>query len=304
MAIANSSQHKLHFDQETSYGQQDASTAYVEMEHTGCTFNVTKSAIESERIRGDRNIDDHRHGNITVGGEVTSELSYDASHLAIIEAALCGTYSSDVVKIGTEERSFTFERNYADITDGDYHYFQGMQVNSLAVSVAPDAMIGVTYGFVGKSLTVSDTIDTHGTTTPVGAYKPFDSFSATINEGGSAIANVTALDFTIENGLAPSFVIGSQTTKQPPLGKARVTGSLTAFFEDKTLLNKFLNETESSLDITFTDGTNSVKFDFPRVKFNSGQADSTGEDQISLSMDFVALYDSSEATTISFDKSP
>jgi len=304
MAIANSSQHTLFFDAEASYGLQDSSTAFVEMEHTGCTFNVTKSAIESERLRGDRNIDDSRHGVITVGGEVTAELSYDVCHLTMLEAVLGGTYSSDIVKVGVTQRSFTFERNYKDITAGDFHYFQGMQLNTVAVSVAPDAMIGVTYGFVGKSLTVADAVDAHGSSASAGSVKPFDSFSATIQEGGGAIANVTALDFTIENGMSPSFIVGSPTTIQPPLGKARVTGSLTAYFEDKTLLNKFLNETESSLDIKFTDGSNELKFIFPRIKYNSGQADASGEDQISITMDFVALYDASSATTISIDKTP
>lgn len=305
MAIANSSQHTLFFDAEAAYGVQDDTTAYVEVEHATCNFNVTKSAIESERIRGDRNIDDSRHGVHTVGGEITAELSYAASNLTLLEAVLGGTYSSDVVKVGNARRSFTFERNFKDITAGDFHYYQGMEVSSVSISVAPDAMVGVTYGFVGKSLTVSDAIDAHGSDTAVAAaIKPFDSFSAVIKEAGSTVANVTGLEITIENGLAPAFIIGSKFTSRPALGKCRVTGNLTAFFEDKTLLNKFLDEDESSLEITFTDGSNSLKIAIPRIKFNSGQTDVSGEEQISLGMDFQALYDSTSATTISIDKTP
>jgi len=313
MAIANSSQHTLFFDAEAAYGDQDASTAYVEVEHATCNFNVTKSAIESERIRGDRNIDDSRHGVHTVGGEITAELSYAPSNLTLLEAALGGTYTTgsssaaddDIVKVGSSRRSFTFERNFKDITAGDFHYYQGMEVSSVSISVAPDAMVGVTYGFVGKSLTVSDAIDSHGSDTAVAAaIKPFDSFSAVIKEAGSTVANVTGLEITIENGLAPAFIIGSKFTSRPALGKCRVTGNLTAFFEDKTLLNKFLDEDESSLEITFTDGTNSLKIAIPRIKFNSGQTDVSGEEQISLGMDFQALYDSTSATTISIDKTP
>ena len=75
---------------------------------------------------------------------------------------------------------------------------------------------------------------------------PFDSFSGTIEEGGSAIAIITELSLTLENGLSPLFVVGSDTAECISIARSNLSGSVTAFFESEALYEKFLNETESS----------------------------------------------------------
>lgn len=90
-------------------------------------------------------------------------------------------------------------------------------------------------------------------------HSPFDGLSAiTIQEGGSAIATVTGIEgLTIENNLdGGNYVVGGAGVKRSlPDGKVRVSGTLTALFEDRTVYNKAVNYTESSLKIIYQHGT-------------------------------------------------
>jgi hypothetical protein len=110
---------------------------------------------------------------------------------------------------------------------------------------------------------------------------------------------VTALELSLENGIEPLFAVGSSTTQRPAIGKSRVTGTLTSYFESKALYEKFLNETSSSIALTLTDlDGNDYLIEIGNVKYNSGQPDVSGEGAVTIAMDFVGLYDSADASNI------
>jgi hypothetical protein len=298
MAIANGAQHSLHYVAETTYGTTPSTPSFTPLPHTGTTLAVTKDAIESETIKGDRQVDDFRHGNKSVSGDVTSELEYGAFD-DILEAVLCGTWATDILKAGVTRRSFTLQRKFADLTTPEFHTYTGCEFNSMALSVAPNAMVGVTFGVVGKNLSLATTAITGSTFGSDPTTSPFDSFTGSITEGGSSIATVTAIEMSLENGIEPLFSVGSQTTNRPSIGRSRLTGTLTTYFESRTLYEKFLNETSSSIVLTLTDlDGNDYEISMPNVKYNTGQPDVAGEGAVTIAMDFVALYDSTDDSQI------
>jgi len=304
MTIANGAQHSLAYIAEVTYGTTPATPTFTNLPHTGTTLNVSKDAIESEKLRGDRQIEDFRHGNKTVGGDVSAELEY-GSFDDIIEAVLCGSWTTNVLKSGTTRRSFTLERKFGDLATPEYHRYTGCEFNTLALSVSPNAMVSATFGVVGQNLTLDTAIVSGATYAADSGSVPFDSFTGSILEGGSSIATVTAIELNLENGLEPLFSIGSQVTNRPSIGKSRVTGSLTTYFESKSLYEKFLNETSSSITLTLTDSSgNDYIIDMSNIKYNSGQPDVSGEGAVTVAMDFVALYDGTDESQIVITRTP
>jgi len=298
MAIANGAQHSLHFIAESTYGTTPSTPTWTPLPHNAVSLALTKDAIESEKLRGDRQVEDFRHGNKSIGGDVTSELEYEAFD-DILEAVMCGTWTTNVLKSGTTRRSFTLERKFADLATAEWHRYTGCEFNSMAISIAPNAMVTTTFSVVGKDLTLATSEIGSSTYSADAGKTPFDSFTGSITEGGASIATVTSLEFTIENGLEPLFSVGSSTTNRPSIGKSRVTGTLTTYFESKTLYEKFINETASEIVCTLTDvDGNSIEIDIPNVKYNSGQPDVSGEGAVTVAMDFVALYSSSDASQL------
>ena len=153
MTIANGAQHSLHYVAETTYGTTPSTPSFSPLPHTGTTLAITKDAVESEKLRGDRQVEDFRHGNKTVGGDITAELEYGAFD-DFLEAALCGTWAADVLKAGTTRRSFSIQRKFADLATPEFHTYKGCEINTLSLSVSPNAMVGTTFGIIGKDLTL------------------------------------------------------------------------------------------------------------------------------------------------------
>jgi len=302
MAIASGSRHRLAAIAEVTYGTTPATPAFTTLRNNSCNIGLSKDAVESEEIRGDRQITCFRHGNKSVGGDIEGELAY-GEYDKLIEAAMCGTWTADVLKAGTTRRSFTIERTFQDITQ--YVRYTGCEVNTMSISIAPNSMVGVSFGFIGKDQSIAQTAIASSTYSVLTDTCQFDSFTATISEGGSPIALVTEAEITLENGIEPQFVVGSATTLRPSIGRCNVTGSITVYFEDQAMLTKFQNETESSLDITLTDPAgNTFKIDIPKLKYTSGQPDVSGEGSVTISMDFQAIYDSVDASNIVITRNP
>jgi hypothetical protein len=135
--------------------------------------------------------------------------------------------------------------------------------------------------------------------------EPFDTFTGTIDEGGSSIASVTSFNLSIDNGLNPTYVIGAATSPQMEYGLANVSGTITAYFTNETLIEKFINETESELELALTDGLsgNTYTFSLPRVKYTGATVPVANAQSRILTLPFVALLDTVTGTNLTIAKS-
>jgi hypothetical protein len=290
MTIATGARHDMGYILESAFGTTPATPAFKAIRHTGTTLGLSKDAIESEELREDRQIAHYRHGNKAVSGDINFELSYE-SFDDLLEAVMCGTWTTDVLKPSTTSRSFTIERHHEDINK--YIRSTGCSFNSMSLSVAPNSMVTGSFSVIGKDLTTAGTAITGATYPAATTTDPFDSFTGAITEGGSSIAVVTALELNIDNGMEAQYVVGDSTTLQPPLAKSTVTGSITAYFENTTLIDKFINETSSAITFTLTDAAgNDYVFNMPNVKYNSGNPEVGGAGAITVTLDFIALFNS------------
>ena len=302
MTIATGSRHDMAYVAESTFGTTPTTPVFVPIRHTGTTLGLSKDAIESEELRQDRQIAHYRHGNKSVSGDVNIELSY-GSFDDLLQATLAGSWASDVLLAGTTRRSFTIERHHSDINK--YLRSTGCSFNSMSLSVAPNSMVTGSFSIIGKSFTVASTAITGATYSSETTSAPFDSFTGSVNEGGSSVAVVTGIELSVDNGMEALYVVGSDETLLPSIGKSTVTGSITAYFENSLLIDKFISETASSLEFTLTDQAgNSYIFELPNVKYNSGNPEVGGPGAITVSLDFVALYDSGTGSQIQITRVP
>lgn len=311
--MANGSRHSMRIVAESAYGTTPATPAFDIIRHTGTTLGLSKESLQSEELRDDRQIADFRHGAYQVGGDINIELSY-GSFDKLLEAVLCGTWQidspaagTDRLKAGTVRRSFTIERFFGDIltVDKPYHRFTGVEFNTMSLAINANAMITGSFGVLGQNMTTSTVIVTGATYNPATTTSPLDSFTGTLQEAGTPIAVITEIQLNVENGLEARFVVGSKQSIRPSIGRSNVSGQVTAYFENSTLLDKFINETESSIVFELPDGAgNLYTVTLPRIKYTGGQPDVDGEGPITLSMPFQALLDSVTGTNIIIDRTP
>lgn len=295
---SSGSQHSMSYVAESTYGTTPTTPTMKAIRQTGTTLGLSKSTLQSNEQRDDRQVAAYKHGNSSASGDISFELTY-ATFDDFLEALLGGTWSTDTLKAGTTRRSFTIQRKHADIST--FLTFTGAEVNTMSLSVAPNQMVTGSFGIIAKAQALAEV--TSPSYSAANTNTPFDSFTGSITEGGSGISVVTSLTLNIDNGLEPQFVVGSSTTIRPSIGNINVTGSMQVHFENTTLMAKFINETASSLVLVLTDvDSNSYTITLPNIKYSTGQPDTSGDGPITLSMNFIALYDSGSGTNIQIDR--
>lgn len=311
--MADGSRHSMRMVPEVTYGVTPDAPAFQTVRHTQTTLALSKDSLQSEEIRDDRQIADFRHGARQIGGDIQFELSY-GSFDTILEAVLCGTWDDDAPVAGTDQlkagvirRSFTIERYFADVLAAGkpYYRYTGIEFNSMQLQVNANAMITGTFSVLGKDLVVSGVPLAGAVVTPPSTTSPLDSFTGSLMESGVPIAVVTEIQITLENGLEARFVVGSKTTIKPSIARSNVNGQVTAYFEDSLLVEKFINETESSMEFTLPDGAgNQYRFVIPRFKYTGGSPDVAGEGPITLTMPFQALLDPVTGSNLIIQRNP
>lgn len=301
MAFAQGSRSRLAFGVESTFGS--AASSYTNLPFNSHSLNLSKERVAGNEIQPDRMPRVDRHGNKSVAGDVAVDLR-DTAYDDLIESAMLSTFSTNVLKVGTTPKFLTLEDYAADIDQA--RLFTGCSVSTMSVSMAPNQMVSATFGMVGKDMTISGT---EKTVAAGGVGEPFDAYSGALKVAdvdgigaASALSIITSVDFTVTNSFSPTFVVGSDSAPALEFGRAEVEGTVTAYFEDLALINRFLDETESAIEVSVAEGTtagdNVMTFLFPRVKFNGADIPVDGPTSRIITLPFVALYDDTELTNL------
>lgn len=297
MPFSQGSRSSLSFVTEVTFGTTPAGN-FTNLPFSTHSLNLTKDRVAGNDIQLDRMPRVDRHGNRQASGDIVVDLR-DGVYDTFLESAMLSTWATNVLKVGVTPKFLSIEDYAADIDQA--RLFTGMTVSTMGISLAPNQMVTTTFGMVGKDMTVSATQKTQ---TAAANNAPFDAYSGDIAIGNvgssSAVAIVTGLDFTLNNSFAPTFVIGDSSAPSLEYGRAEIEGTITAYFEDTALINRFLNETETELEVSVNDptGTNAYTFLFPRIKINSADVPVDGPTSRIINMSFVALFDATEASNL------
>lgn len=214
------------------------------------------------------------------------------------------TTSAEIIKAGSVLTSLTALRQFSDQTDlaNSYYRFDGVRVNSFTLTVSPGGVVKGSFGLIAKDLEIGDEPVDFEADAP-STTRVFDSFTGALYEGGTKIATVTEIQLSINNGFEPNFVCFDNTMESTTIGKAKVGGSISLYFKDKTMVSKFLDETPSSLMFELTDKAgNTYKFRMPNITYTGAPLDTSAMGNIVTAMPFSAIYDPTLGTSIVLER--
>jgi len=235
-----------------------------------------------------------------VGGGTHGVEAGDADELII---------ASEEIRCGVARDSLTLIRYFEDIQAADkpYYIYRGNEIDSLQLTIAANAMVTGSFKVFGQSLELAQDLSSLGTPTylPTSTTSPVDSFTGSLTEGGVDIAVVTEITLNLVNGIEPRFVVGQKNSISPTVKRSNLTGQLTAFFEDSSLVEKFINEEDSNLEFSLPDvAGNYQRYRVTRIKYTGGQPDVGGEGPVTLVMPFQALLDPVTGTNLIAERNP
>lgn len=304
MPQATGSKSWIIYQKETTFKQDPSSPNATLLYFISEDFKFSRNPIDSNVIRGSRDAARPVVGNYEVTGSIRTELqAYIGTllHAALGAVTTVGSTPpyTHTIKVGSTLPSLLIEKGFTDV--GQYIKFNGCKVNRMSLAVRPEGFQEITFEFMGAKPTLS-TSSFDSTPNDLGKAS-FTGFNiAQIQEGGSAIANVTEVDITLENNLDGSVYVigGAGERKYLPEGIVKVSGTIKALFEDATLLNKAIQSAETSLKIVYqfgtgggTSGNEYLEIFIPELIYAPSAPVITGPGGIFVELPFTAYYDNS-----------
>ena len=293
MGLANGSAVQTYYVEEVA-GAIPATPAWkpIRFVSAGLTPNINQ--IDTAEMNQYRQQQASRGGTYSVAGDIAVELSF-SSFDDLIQAAMQGTWTANVLKIGKVERSFAILERHTDI--GVDYVYHGCRVSTMAISSPLNAPVGVTFSMMGTKAE-KYTVPVGSTYLPATATDIMITTNLALTEGGVSVAYATEWSVSLDNGMEALFALGSREAFDISNGIAKVTGSMSAYLVDAVLWDKVLDETSTSHVIEFTEGADKYTLELPKVRYTQGQKQTSGPGAIIPQYTVSAGYDATLATTM------
>lgn len=279
---------------ETAYGQTPASPTGYNMPFNQAKLAIKQNLIDSATIRSRRDQVQPTAGNADVSGSIVVPI--DQIGFGFWLRAMFGNPATSgsgdpythIFKVTESQPSLVLEQQYTDIPACEM--FNGCKVNKFSFTYGGDNELTANLDIIGAKRTVSS--EPFAATLNDIPILKFNNFQGTIEEGGSPLAIVTEASLNADFGLdGNTYTIGGGGYRtELPEGILQVSGNIKAFFEDTVLLNKAINNTESSLKFKFASGVHSLEFFMEEVIFQQTSPGIESEKGIFINLPFKAFY--------------
>ena len=208
---------------------------------------------------------------------------------------------------GHTDDSFWIEEWHPDLTLSEQ--FGGCSVSRIALNLQANGITGIDVGFLGYDMVTAGAAY-FTSPTAAGSAGVLAAPNGRLRVGGADVATVTSLSLTLETGITNAQVVGSNITPDIFPGRKIVTGNFSAYFEDGSLRDAFINESNIALQSYLVGSTaaNAPCFSMKIDNLKLGQADKTdGAPGVMRNYSFQAILNAAggagtatDLTTIAF----
>jgi len=262
----------------------------------------------SKTLRSNRNPVEPVRGNKSIGGPLNCELNAYIERLLLYAFGNCSTVPGSGIYTHTftigSLPSFGYEKAFQDI--GKFFLYNGCKFSKMDVDCPQEGFISLNFDIMGAKETPRDVpFDDDALVDP---FSPFDAFGAQITQGVTILADVTAISFSLDNGLdGGNYAIDRSNPGERvslPARKVAVKGTMTTFFQDVLLYNLALANTTISIEVDFQRGTGAgslgnekLTFIMDEVKLQPKSPAISGDEGIKVELAFEAFYGSASAAS-------
>lgn len=207
----------------------------------------------------------------------------------------------------TKSKSFVMERQNLDI--GQYQWFNGLQVGGFTLNVPSRQIVTGVFEFMGKDSDAASTTVASGTlTSPTtnDIMAAGTNIAAVLEGGGEFATGIRNLTLRVSQNLRDQPEIRRKQKVGHGFGAFNITGTMEVYFENRALLDKFLDHTQSSVTLRFRDGDNNdFLLTIPALRYSRGNAPINGvNNDALLVVEFTAIADSVTNSMIQIDMLP
>ena len=236
----------------------------------------------------------NNNGVFRVTAKTSTTITYNNATGTLQDNADGAVFLQKMARTGTFKHSFLFEKHFGDINRFVTH--RGMRVATWGLNVEAEQIVTGTFGFMGeRALSAGSTVS--GSVTPASA-DPIITATANmgrLEEAGVALTTkIRRINFNLNANARQLTAVANKFPIGINMGSFEITGTLEAYFEDATMLDKLINHSSSSLVFEFDDADdNRTIITVTNLKFTTGWPVGAGLNQdVMLALDFTAIRDS------------
>ena len=259
-----------------------------------CTVGAEQNRTAPGTMTGRRDPVEPIMGNINVGGGITVPLDTNVFGWILALAfgnptttSVTGGKYQHVFKPSVEQPSFSLEQAFSN---GDYFVDKGCKVSSLGFSFGGDGELTCDVQVLGCSEIIDDEPISSTVTSLV--LDRLNNFQAALKVDNAEVA--VATEFTLDIGFGldeEGYAIGGNGFRSRiNEGLLELTGNMTAFYDDKTYIEKAMNSTITALQLVLTKQGNSLTIDLPEVLFPRRSPTIEGSAGIQQELEYGAFY--------------
>lgn len=278
-----------------------ATTITASVATTGANDLSTLQLGQWFRVNAPANANDGKYFRVSLVTPPTDTVvTLHTSTPATVGAAVANvTISTSRISNGVTESSFTLEKRFSDV--GQYMAYRGMYPSQLALNIQAGALTNGNFNFMGRDMVRGTATTLPGT---LGASKTYDIQNGVrgvsqIWEGGAPLTDtfIRSLSLNYDNTLRAQTAISNRGAVGIGVGDVNVSGSMEVYFKDGNLLDKFLNDTYTSITVGTRDTAgNAYIFTMPRVMLMSCQVSAGSKNQdVMATFNYKAFRDGANA---------
>lgn len=262
MGVSSVSRSRVAFIAETTEGTTPTLPTFQILRQTGGGLGTRKQAEPSGEIQPDRNVRDVFQLSQYVEGSYDFEFSH-ATLDPFIEAALGGSWTSNVVSVGTTERFFTFEELDVAGAANLFARFTGARVNTFELNIRAEQRVTGSVGLLARQEALASAILSGATYTAANTEVVESGASLVLAQflGMSPLPEVRGIRLSVNNGLQRNMKLGSLVATTPTVDQAVITGEIECYFDDNAQYNLALNHSAGQIQFTLG-GTANKKYTF------------------------------------------
>lgn len=268
----------LRYVRELEWGTTPAAPLKA-LRYTSESLGELEESTQSGEIIGDRQLRDTiRTGRGSQGG-VDAELSYGTFD-ELLEAALCGAWTTNVLENGVARHSLTLEKEIVNEA-GTSHFlaFKGFRIGTLSLSFSLGAVVTTSFAGMGKGLVPAAATAGAGAPVDAAATEPI-SVTDISSVAGDEAEIADPIDFTInvDNNLRRQAKLGSVDPRGIGLGAFRASGTLAQYFADRALVDDYIARVAKEFSVEVTDAAgNKYEFMVPKARLGAPEIVNQGQ---------------------------
>lgn len=288
---------------EVTAGTTPGTPAMQVLRTTSENFDVERMFTKSEQFNPVAQIDNQiLVGNRAVGGFGFEWADGEVGIETMLESALWGAWSTDVLLLGITPKPLSVEVKYEAGATDQHKLFTGMHVNELSLDFNTAEKITGSCSMIGMSSTFQAAGFTGATYSAAGTEPVNVTGDMALTSTGLVVTDVTKLTMRLNNAARVHQCLASFNPSQIARGTAELTGDIELYMNTgvSDWATAYLANTSFTLLATAGNTTlKKTRFEIPKAKFKTLKVVAEGNNQdVMVRGTWEAFYDSSTTSAL------